>query len=344
MSADAQHAPILGIESSCDETAAAIVDCRDQVLSSVVFSQIDEHAAWGGVVPEIAGRSHLRAIRPAVAQALEEAGLQPQDLGGIAVTHRPGLLGSLLIGTTAAKALAFAWDKPLIGVHHIEAHSYAALMPLEERQFPYLTLVVSGGHTSLYRCDDALHMTLLGSTLDDAAGEALDKASKMLGLGYPGGPAIQNAGAEGDPSAFPFKMPLLAPDSLDFSFSGLKTALLYTIKGPGGTMQDPWIVDQARIPDLCASFESTVMRTLARKCRRATQATGIGRVLVGGGVACNRRLREVMAKEAQKAGFTAVFAPPAYCTDNAVMIAGLGGEKLRHGMVADLSLDVAATG
>ena len=344
MNPDPAHGPILGIESSCDETAAAIVDCRDQVMASVVYTQIEEHAAWGGVVPEIAGRSHLRAIRPAVEEALTEAGLAPGDLGGIAVTHRPGLLGSLLIGTTAAKALAFAWEKPLIGVHHIEAHSYAALMPLEERHFPYLTLVVSGGHTSLYRCDDPLHMTLLGSTLDDAAGEALDKAAKMLGLGYPGGPAIQEAGKDGDPKAFPFKMPLLAPDSLDFSFSGMKTALLYTIKGPGGTMQDPWIIDPAKTSDLCASFEDTVMRTLARKCRRATQATGIGRVLVGGGVACNRRLREVMATEAQKAGFEATFAPPAYCTDNAVMIAGLGGERLRHGKIDDLELDVAATG
>lgn len=339
-----QTKPVLGIESSCDETAAAIVSANNEVLASVIHSQIDEHADWGGVVPEIAGRSHLRMIRPVVEQALQDAGLKPSDLGGIAVTHRPGLLGSLLIGTTAAKALAFSWDLPLVGVHHIEAHGYAALMPLEKMEFPYITLVVSGGHTSLYKTTDALSMELLGSTRDDAAGEALDKAAKMLGLGYPGGPAIQKAGAQGDPLAFPFKMPLIAPQSLEFSFSGMKTALLYTIKGPGGTTSDPWIVSKDRLPDLCASFESIVARTLARKCRRACEQTGIKRVLVGGGVACNTRLREVMAKEAAKAGFSAQFAPPAYCTDNAVMIAGLGGEKLRRGLVSGFDLDVASTG
>ncbi len=337
-------APVLGLESSCDETAAALVGADNKVLSSVVHSQIDQHAAWGGVVPEIAGRSHLRSIRPVVEQALEHAGLTAKDLGGIAVTNRPGLLGSLLIGTTAAKALAYAWNLPLVGVHHIEAHSYAALMPLAAPHFPYITLIVSGGHTSLYRTDSPLQMKLLGSTLDDAAGEALDKAAKMLGLGYPGGPAIQQAGASGNPQAFPFRLPLLAADSLDFSFSGLKTALLYTIKGPGGTTADPWIVPHDCLPDLCASFESTIARTLARKCRRACEQTGIPRVLIGGGVACNLRLRQVMAEEANKAGFQAHFAPAEYCTDNAVMIAGLGRAMFLHGQSDDLNLDVAASG
>lgn len=336
--------PVLGIESSCDETAAAVVGRDHAVLSSIVHSQVDEHASWGGVVPEIAGRSHLQQIRPVVEQALDKAGVQPQDLSGIAVTHMPGLLGSLLIGTTAAKALAFSWDLPLVGVHHIQAHAYAALMSLEKVQFPYITLVVSGGHTSLYRTTDALSMELLGETRDDAAGEAFDKASKMLGLGYPGGPAIQKEALEGNPEAFPFKLPLLDGQSLEFSFSGLKTALLYTIKGAGGTMDAPWIVAQDRIPDLCASFESTVARTLARKCRRACQQTGIPRVLVGGGVACNRRLRTVLHEEAQRGHFEAFFAAPEYCTDNAVMIAGLGGEQLRRGLVDGLDLDVAATG
>lgn len=336
--------PVLGIESSCDETAAALVGMDQAVLASVVHSQVEEHAAWGGVVPEIAGRSHLRSIRRVVDETLQAAGLGPEDLSGVAVTHVPGLLGSLLIGTTAAKALAYAWNLPLVGVHHIQAHAYAALMSLERTTFPYVTLVVSGGHTSLYRTDDPLHMELLGCTRDDAAGEAFDKAAKMLGLGYPGGPAIQKAAEGGDPKAFPFKLPLLDGQSLEFSFSGLKTALLYTIKGAGGTMDAPWIVGQERIPDLCASFEETVARTLARKCRRACQQTGIPRVLVGGGVACNRRLRAVMQEEAQAGGFEATFAPPAYCTDNAVMIAGLGGERLRRGQRDDLHLDVAATG
>lgn len=333
---------ILGIESSCDETAAAVVADGKQVLSSVVFTQIDEHAAWGGVVPEIAGRSHLRAIRPALEQALLEAGIVPQQLAGIAVTNRPGLLGSLLIGATAAKALAWAWQKPLVGVHHIEAHIYAALMPLENVPFPFITLVVSGGHTSLYRTTSPLDHELLGCTRDDAAGEAFDKAAKMLGLGYPGGPSIQQAALQGNPKAFPFKLPMLDRDSLEFSFSGLKTALLYTLKGPGGKMEDQWIIDHRATADLCASFEYAVTETLVRKCIRACKQTGIERILVGGGVACNQRLRSLMRRAAQKVGADAYFAPPAYCTDNAVMIAGLGYELLRRNLSDDLDLDVFA--
>lgn len=333
---------VLGIESSCDETAAAVVANGKQVLSSVVHTQIEEHAAWGGVVPEIAGRSHLRAIRPAIEQALSDAGIHHEDLAGIAVTNRPGLLGSLLIGATAAKALSWAWQKPLVGVHHIEAHVYAALMTIEQPQFPYITLVVSGGHTSLYRTTSPLDHELLGCTRDDAAGEALDKAAKMLNLGYPGGPAIQQAAVDGNPKAFPFKLPMLDRDSLEFSFSGLKTALLYTIKGPGGKMDDPWITDRENMTDLCASFEYAVTETLARKCVRACKQTGIERILVGGGVACNKRLRTLMQVSAQKAGLEAVFAPPAYCTDNAVMIAGLGYELLQRGQIDDLNLDVFA--
>lgn len=333
---------ILGIESSCDETAAAVVADGKVVMSSVIHTQIEEHAAWGGVVPEIAGRSHLRAIRPVLEQALQDAGITHHDLAGIAVTNRPGLLGSLLIGTTAAKALAWAWDKPLVGVHHIEAHIYAALMTIEKPQFPFITLVVSGGHTSLYRTTSPLQHELLGCTRDDAAGEALDKAAKMLGLGYPGGPAIQAAAQNGDPKAFPFKLPLLSRDSLEFSFSGLKTALLYTLKGPGGKMADDWIIPHDTLPDLCASFEHAVTATLARKCVRACQQTDIKQILIGGGVACNQRLRVLMAKEAKKAGVEATFAPPAYCTDNAVMIAGLGYELLQRGETASLDLEVFA--
>jgi len=333
---------VLGIESSCDETAAAVVANGNRVLSSVIHTQIEEHALWGGVVPEIAGRSHLRALRPVLEQAIGDAGIAAADLAGIAVTNRPGLLGSLLIGATAAKALAWAWEKPLVAVHHIEAHIYAALMTLEAPSFPFITLVVSGGHTSLYRTTSPLNHELLGSTRDDAAGEALDKAAKMLGLGYPGGPAIQQAALHGNPKAFPFKLPLLRRDSLEFSFSGLKTALLYTIKGPGGKMADDWIIPRSHLADLCASYEHAVATTLVRKCVRACRQTGIGQILVGGGVACNQRLRTLMQIEANKAGIEAVFAPPAYCTDNAVMIAGLGYELLQRGQTSDLNLDVYA--
>ena len=334
---------ILGIESSCDETAASVVRGGREALSSVVHSQVAEHAAWGGVVPEIAGRSHLRAIVPAIEEALAEAGCQPQDLAGIAVTARPGLLGSLLVGVTAAKSLAWAWQKPLIPVHHIEAHVYAALMSVESWQFPYITLVVSGGHTSLFRTDSPLSHTLLGATRDDAAGEALDKAAAMLDLGYPGGPAIQKAATDGDPKAYLFKRPMLGPESLEFSFSGMKTAILYKLKGPGGRREDPTLPESQDLPGMAASFEAAVMDTLIRKCLRAAKQHNIPRVLVGGGVACNRRLRVDMATAAEKQGVEAIFARPEHCTDNAVMIAGLGHARLQQGETADLLLDVAAS-
>ncbi len=333
---------ILGIESSCDETAVAVVRDGREVLSSVVHSQIQEHAAWGGVVPEIAGRSHLRAIRPALQTALEEAHLTAADIDAIAATCRPGLLGSLLIGVTAAKSLAWAWQKPLVGVHHIEAHVYAALMSLPEWQFPYITLVVSGGHTSLYRCDSPLKLEQLGCTRDDAAGEALDKAAAMLNLAYPGGPSIQKAGADGNPRGYTFKRPLMGPDSLEFSFSGMKTALLYKLKGPGGRREDPTLPESQNLPDMAASFEEAVAETLVKKSLRACQMTGIPRLLVGGGVACNQRLRKMMAARAPLQGVAAHFAAPEFCTDNAVMIAGLGYARLQAGLVDDLTLDVAA--
>jgi len=339
-----EHALVLGIETSCDETAAAVVRGGRTALSSVVRSQVRDHAAWGGVVPEIAGRSHLDAILPAVEQALAEANCPPASIGAVAVTTQPGLLGSLLIGATAAKALAWAWDVPLIAVDHVQAHVYAALMPTPRWEFPYVALVVSGGHTSLYRADDPLTLTSLGSTRDDAAGEAFDKAAALLGLEYPGGPSIEKTGRAGDPKAFAFKLPLLAPDSLEFSFSGLKTALLYTLVGPGGRRDDPWRVPRERIPDLCASFEFAVVETLARKAVRAAAQHGIPRILVGGGVACNRRLRERLGALASREGFEATFAPPAYCTDNAVMIAGLGHARWQAGAIAPLDAEVAARG
>ncbi|MCH2100438.1 MAG: tRNA (adenosine(37)-N6)-threonylcarbamoyltransferase complex transferase subunit TsaD [Planctomycetes bacterium] len=337
------EALILGIESSCDETAAAVVRGGREALSSVVHSQIAEHAEWGGVVPEIAGRSHLRAIVPAIEEALTEANCHPQDLSGIAVTTRPGLLGSLLVGVTAAKSLAWAWQKPLIPVHHIEAHAYAALMSVDHWEFPYITLVVSGGHTSLFRTESPLAHALLGTTRDDAAGEALDKAAAMLNLGYPGGPAIQKAATDGDPKAYAFKRPMLGPNSLEFSFSGMKTAILYKLKGPGGRREEPTLPESQNLPGMAASFEAAVMDTLIRKCLRAAQQYNIPRILVGGGVACNQRLRVDMASAAEKNGVQAIFARAEHCTDNAVMIAGLGYAHLQQHETADLLLDVAAS-
>lgn len=333
---------ILGIESSCDETAAAVVRGGREVLSAPVRSQAAEHAPWRGVVPEIAGRGHLEAIVPVVEEALAGAGVGPGELSAIAVTMRPGLLGSLLVGATAAKSLAWAWDKPLVPVHHIEAHAYAALMSLETWEFPYVTLVVSGGHTSLYRSDSPLQHQRLGATRDDAAGEALDKAAAVLGLPYPGGPAIERAGAAGNPRAHAFKLPLLEPGSLEFSFSGLKTALLYQLKGPGLAHPDAPPPTGAELADLCASYEAAVAETLARKCLRACEQLAIPRILVGGGVARNRRLRATLARQAEAAGCVAAFAAPQYCTDNAAMIAGLGHARWCAGDTADLAADVAA--
>ncbi|MBL7009423.1 MAG: tRNA (adenosine(37)-N6)-threonylcarbamoyltransferase complex transferase subunit TsaD [Planctomycetes bacterium] len=333
---------VLGIESSCDETAAAVVRGGREVLSSVIHSQIAEHAAWGGVVPEIAGRSHLAKIVPSVEQALADAGVGRDQLDAVAVTTRPGLLGSLLVGVTAAKALAWAWGKPLVDVHHIEAHIYAALMSLDEWRFPYVTLVVSGGHTSLYRTGSPMEHELLGSTLDDAAGEALDKGAAMLGLAYPGGPSIERAGAEGDPAAYAFKQPMLKGDSLDFSFSGMKTALLYKLKGAGGRREDQTLPESRDLPGMAASFEHALVETLARKCLRACELQGIDRLLVGGGVGRNRRLRARLGERAAEAGVEVAFAKPEHCTDNAVMIAGLGGARFAAGCRAGLDLDVAA--
>ncbi len=336
-------AHILGIETSCDETAAAVVTDGRVVRSSVVHSQADDHAPWGGVVPEIAGRGHLEAIVPVTARALEEAALNNEDLAGIAVTLRPGLVGSLLVGATAAKALSWAWSLPLVGVHHIHAHAYAALMSLEEWEFPYITLIVSGGHTSLYRTTSPLDHALLGETRDDAAGEALDKAANLLGLSYPGGPSIEEAGKNGNPHACPFKLPLLEPRSLEFSFSGLKTALLYRVKGPGGKRNEPDLPDAPPLADLCASYENAIAQTLAEKCLRACDQEGIPRILVGGGVARNRRLRVLLKEMAEAKGAQAVFAAPEHCTDNAVMIAGLGNALFEGGKTVDLKADVAAS-
>jgi len=334
---------ILGIETSCDETAAAVVTQGRSIRSSIVQSQADEHAPWGGVVPEIAGRGHLEAIVPVATKALKKAGLGKEDLGAIAVTLRPGLLGSLLVGATAAKALSWAWDLPLVGVHHIHAHAYAALMSLEKWEFPYVTLIASGGHTSLYRTTSPLEHILLGETRDDAAGEALDKAANVLGLSYPGGPAIEQAGKNGNPEACKFKLPLLDRESLDFSFSGLKTALLYRLKGPGGKKDQPDIPEAPALPDICASFEEAIAQTLTKKCLRACSQEGISRILVGGGVARNQRLRTTLTAQAKNQGCEAAFAEPEHCTDNAVMVAGLGHALLEAGQVVDLRADVAAS-
>jgi N6-L-threonylcarbamoyladenine synthase len=338
---------VLGIESSCDETAAAVVRDGREILSSVVVSQAAEHAEYGGVVPEIAGRSHLREILPVVDRALADARLDLDDVDAIAVTSRPGLIGSLLVGVSTAKALAFSRGLPLVAVDHLEAHAWAAVMESEGAPYPCTALIVSGGHTSLYRADSPLRLTRLATTLDDAAGEAFDKVAWLLGLDYPGGPSVARLADEGDPDAIAF--PRYTPrgrtssggDPPAFSFSGLKTAVLYHLRGGDALAPTPAPQD---IPDraaVAASFQEAVVDQLVARTIETTRAEGLGTVLVVGGVACNRRLRERMHAEAERAGLRAVFPSPAYCTDNAAMIAGLGFERLRAGEVAGWNLDAS---
>jgi len=332
---------VLGIESSCDETAAAIVRGGRHVLSSVVDSQIAEHAPYGGVVPEVAGRAHLRRILPCIDGALSEAGVDLDDLSAIAVTCRPGLIGSLLVGLSAAKALAFVRGLPLVGVHHIEAHSYAATMELDQPPYPCLALIVSGGHTALYRADSALQLTPLASTLDDAAGEAFDKVGYLLGLAYPGGPSVSALAVSGNPTAIRFPRYRPKNGEVGFSFSGLKTSVLYHLRGGDALAATPAPEDIPDRADVAASFEAAVVDSLVTNTITCARREGLEQVLVAGGVACNRRLREEMSRAGESAGIRIHFPSPAYCTDNAVMIAGLGWEMLRAGQLADWTLDAS---
>ena len=334
---------VLGIESSCDETAAAVVRDGREVLSSIVETQIAEHAVFGGVVPEIAGRSHLRAILPVIDQALEEAGASLDDLSAIAVTAKPGLIGSLLVGLSTAKSLAFSRGLPLVCVDHVEAHVYAATMEHDSSPYPCIALVVSGGHTSLFRAESPLEITPLVGTIDDAAGEAFDKVAWILGLDYPGGPSISRLAVEGNPDAiaFPRCRVKAAQGIPPFSFSGLKTSVLYHVRGQNALAATPppeAISDRA---DVAASFQEAVVDSLVRPTILAARELELGCVLVVGGVACNGRLRERMHAAAAEAGLDCRFPSPAYCTDNAAMIAGLGYHRFKAGLTAGLNADAS---
>jgi N6-L-threonylcarbamoyladenine synthase len=332
---------VLGIESSCDETAAAVVEDGYSVRSSVVHSQIAEHADFGGVVPEIAGRSHLREILPVIDRALDEAGVGLDDLAAIAVTQRPGLVGSLLIGVGVGKSLAWSRALPLVPVHHIEAHAYAATMEHRDVELPAIALVVSGGHTALYRYESHLELTQLATTLDDAAGEAFDKVAWLLGLEYPGGPSVSRLARDGDPHAFSFPRYRPKDGSVGFSFSGLKTAVLYHVRGQDALAATPPPTEIERRSDVAASFQEAVVDALTEQTLAAARAEGASTVVVAGGVACNARLREHMTSAGEREGLRVVFPSPAYCTDNAAMIAGLGFHLWRAGVTAPLELDVS---
>lgn len=331
-------ARVLGIESSCDEMAAAVLRGGREVVSSAVHGQAGVHAPYGGVVPELASRDHVRAVSHVVAAALDEAGLSPGELDGLAVTAGPGLIGSLLVGLSFAKALAYAHSLPLVGVHHLVGHLVAAEVAGESEQDlapPYVGLVVSGGHTALYRVGREGAPALLGETLDDAAGEAFDKVAKLLGLPYPGGPAISKLAEQGDPEAVDLPRPMSRREGLDFSYSGLKTAVSIAIAKQGGLAA---LSEQARA-DMAASFEAAVAESLVARAVRAMRLEEAQRIAVVGGVAANARLRREMRAAGAREGFESIFPPMDLCTDNAVMIAAAGTRLLGRGVRDDLSLE-----
>jgi N6-L-threonylcarbamoyladenine synthase len=333
---------ILGIETSCDETAAAVVADGTHVLSNVVHSQIHLHERWRGVVPEVASRSHTMRILPIVQQALDDAGVAPHELDAVAVTHRPGMIGCLLVGMAAAKALALRFSLPLIGVDHVQAHVHTALLAEPGLRMPSLSLVASGGHTAMYLMRAPLDTERLGTTRDDAAGEALDKGAALLGLPYPGGPSIENAAQGGNRRAFDLPRSLLGPDSLDFSFSGLKTSLLYRLRGPGATEPERQLGEQ-ELRDLAASYQEAVVDALMHKIVRAAERHEAQSLCIGGGVARNARLRERLAQERRLRGLQLVLPPMALCSDNGAMIALMGFLQLQRGLIADMALEPTAT-
>ena len=330
---------LLALESSCDETAAAIVDRQRRVLSNVVATQHELHERFGGVVPEIASRAHVERILPVIDEALLKAGVSLHDIGAIAVATNPGLVGSLLVGLTAAKTLALVLDVPLLAVNHIEAHLYACQMAAQRDVFPAVGLVVSGGHTNLYDCRSPVEFELLGSTTDDAAGEAFDKVAQVLGLQYPGGPLIEQVALAGNPGAIAFPRTFLNDPRLDFSFSGLKTAVLYAARGTPGARVQPPPLTASRIADLAASFQAAVVDVLVGKCEQALDRTGRFMLLVGGGVAANSCFRQRLQELAERKRIELVIAPREYCTDNAAMGA-IGWELWDRGMFAPLDVDV----
>ena len=345
---DPDRTIIIGLESTCDETGCAVVAGGRRVLSNVVATQFELHERFGGVVPEIASRAHLEAIGAVMSGALADAGVGPDDIAAVAVAHEPGLIGSLLIGLMAAKTLAWVWDRPLIGVNHIHAHAYAPVLDSPPLEYPAVALIASGGHTSLYRCDSPMEMELLGATIDDAAGEAFDKVASILGLGHPGGPAIDRAAREGDPKAVEFPRPLLKGQSLDFSFSGIKTAVLYHVRGvPGARRKEIEAglseLTQRNVADIAASFQAAVVDTLRIKMRRALKATAAKTLILGGGVAANSGLRAAAEALGEKARVAVRMPAMKYCVDNAAMTAGLAYHHLLAGKTDGLDLAATAT-
>ncbi len=341
---------ILGVETSCDETACAVVADGREVFSSVVASQIEIHARYGGVVPEIASRAHIEAINSVIEKAIEDAGIKTSEISAVAVTNEPGLIGSLLVGLMAAKTLAWIWDVPLIGVNHVYAHAYAPALNAEPPEYPAVALICSGGHTALYRCDSPTKLELLGTTIDDAAGEAFDKVASILKLSYPGGPVIDRIAKQGNPNAVKFPRSLMQGQSLDFSFSGIKTAVLYHVNGVPGEIRKPSTqkhgaenLSQQEVADIAASFQAAVVDVLRIKIRRAVKLTGAKTIITGGGVAANSALRRMAAELADKLGYKLRMPEMKFCIDNAAMMAGLAYHYLTTGRLADYTREAFAT-
>jgi N6-L-threonylcarbamoyladenine synthase len=334
---------VLGIETSCDETSVALVTHDRRVLSNLVATQFDLHAKYGGVVPEIASRAHIECLDPLIEEALRQADCRPEELDAIAVTAGPGLIGCLIVGVTAAKTLAWAWGKPLIGVNHIHAHACSAALDLDHEPWPAVALVVSGGHTSLFQVTDYDQIRLLGSAVDDAAGEAFDKVASILQLGFPGGPIVDRRGAAGNPAAVTFPRTILRDGSLDFSFSGLKTAVLYHVHGPGKTTGGLDRLTPGDIDNICASFSAAVVDVLVQRTIEAARQTGSKTIVVGGGVAANSMLRARLSQQCVEQGLALHLAPMKFCTDNAAMIAFLGAQLFLKGRTDDLSLTAQAS-
>ncbi|ABM63090.1 tRNA (adenosine(37)-N6)-threonylcarbamoyltransferase complex transferase subunit TsaD [Halorhodospira halophila] len=323
---------VLGIESSCDETAAAVYCGRDGLLAHAVHSQVADHAAYGGVVPELASRDHVRKLPGLVGGVLRDAGLTPADLDGVAWTRGPGLPGALMVGAGFARTFAWARGLPAVGVHHMEGHLLAPLLEPDPPAMPLVALLVSGGHTMLVQVADFGRYRVLGESVDDAAGEAFDKTARLLGLPYPGGPAIARLAVEGTPGAVRLPRPMTDRPGLDFSFSGLKTAVLHAVEAAGN--------DQQARADIAHGFQEAVVDTLVIKCRRAIEQTGAGRLVVSGGVGANARLRERLDEVGRASGFTAHYPRLELCTDNAAMIAYAGLRRLEAGYRDDLDFSV----
>lgn len=313
---------VLGIETSCDETGVAIYS-QSGLLANTLFSQIDLHQKYGGVVPELASRDHIRKLIPLTKQALEQAKLQTMDITGVAYTAGPGLIGALLTGVSVARSMAWGWGVPAIGVHHMEGHLLAPMLETDAPEFPFVALLVSGGHTQLIRVDAIGAYQLLGESLDDAAGEAFDKTAKLLDLGYPGGPALARCAEQGDPDRFHFPRPMTNRPGLDFSFSGLKTFALTTFNQEGDAPQTK--------ADIARAFENAVIDTLAIKCRRALEYTGLKTLVIAGGVSANQQLRKTLSAMAEERGDRLHYPRPEFCTDNGAMIAYAGYQRLVAG-------------